>query len=136
MPTDPTVTALKAAVKGLLYQSESDEPFVAFLWRAGDVGRSLSRKKLLALGGHGAKEHVEEQQLDEFFAPLVLHEDWHGDEEKALVKGYEKLAETVSKLLTNSRVYKVGGGPEKTIYIVGKAQSGDWAGIKTTAIET
>lgn len=136
MTTGSTIAALKAAAKGLLYQSETDEPFTAFKWRAEDVGGNLSRKKVLGLGGHGAKEHVEERTADEFFAPLVRHEDWHGDEEKAAAEGYEKLAEAVGSLLANPRVYKVGDGPEKTIYVVGKAKSGDWAGVKTTAIET
>ncbi|MDB5309071.1 MAG: Nuclease inhibitor family protein [Gemmataceae bacterium] len=136
MATDPTITALKAAVKGLTYESESDEPFVAFAWRAADVGDGLSQKKVRTLGGHGAKEPVEEQTPDEFFAPLVRSEDWHGAEEKEVVERYRKLAETIGTLLEHPRVYKVGDGPEKTIYVVGKAKSGDWAGVKTTAIET
>jgi histidine triad (HIT) family protein len=120
----------------LLYQSESDEPFTSFTWPAADVGRALSRKKVLTLGGHGAKERVEEQSPDESFGPLARYEDWFGAGERATADRYAKLAAAVANALDGTRVYRVGSGPEKTLYVVGHAESGDWVGLKTTAVET
>jgi hypothetical protein len=34
------------------------------------------------------------------------------------------------------KVYKAGGGPEKRAYIVGETPGGQWAGLKTTVVET
>jgi hypothetical protein len=136
MASDPAITALRAVVKGLTYPSESDEPFEVFRWTSGEVGGDLTRKGVLALGGHGAKDRIREQTPDEFFAPLTAHEKWHGAEETATVDRYHRLAGTVGTVMETPRVYTVGGGPEKTIYVVGKTKSGDWVGVKTTAIET
>jgi hypothetical protein len=34
------------------------------------------------------------------------------------------------------KVYKVGDEAEKQAYIVGKTSDGNWAGLKTTVVET
>jgi len=128
-----TVEALKKASKGLLYQSETDAPFEVFTWRGGKNG--LSKKKVLELGKHDAGAPVEEESLDDFFGELTKEEDWHGPEEKADAKKYQSLLKAVKEHLSGAKVFKVGER-EKAVYIVGKTPEGDWAGLKTKAVET
>jgi hypothetical protein len=41
----------------------------------------------------------------------------------------------VKRLLTNPKVFKVGSR-KVTVYVVGQAKEGGWAGLTTTAVET
>jgi hypothetical protein len=131
MPS-PAITALKRATKGLLYTSESDAPFETVHWEG--VGE-LSGEKVRELGGHKKKDPVQQESLDDFFADLVQEQDWQGAEERADVKKYRRLLTTLRKQLTDLRVYRVGR-VNVTLYVVGKTPEGDWAGVKTTAVET
>ena len=134
MPTNAAVVALKAAAKGVTYESESDEPFEVFQWKAADVGDDLTAAGAAALGGVAGP--AAELTVEQFFAPLVKAQKWHGDAEREVVSKYQALAEAVHAHLAESRVYKIGGGPEKTIYVVGRSKTGSWVGLKTTAVET
>ncbi len=127
-----TTEALRQAAKGLLYISEKDEPFKVFSWR--EEG-SLSGKKVLALGKHDPDSPVVEMSPEEFFTELTEEQDWHGAEEKETVRKYRKLWEVLQDKLTEVRVYRVGE-TDVTIYLVGKTKQGNWAGLKTSALET
>jgi hypothetical protein len=87
------------------------------------------------LGRHKASAPVAEQSVDEFFAPLIQDQDWFGDEERQTAARYRALLDTVKRVLKNPKVVRVGDR-KKTIYIVGTANEGGWAGLKTTAVET
>src|SRR5947209_5681028 len=63
MPKAPALKALTEAVSGLLYQSESDEPFEVFLWNGREVGESLSREKVLEIVRMPPDTPVEEMSL-------------------------------------------------------------------------
>ena len=41
-----------------------------------------------------------------------------------------------SEQLSGVKVYKFGDEAEKEVYVVGKAKDGQWAGLKTTVVET
>ncbi len=133
MSTNDTLKALADASAGLTYQSESDEPFEPFTWgkAEGELDAAVVRKRLKK----GAKTPVEEITPDEFFEPLTTGEDWHGDEEKAIVEQFKKLRGVVKKTLAGAKVFKVGK-TKVAIYIVGKTDEGDRAGLSTTAVET
>ena len=49
---------------------------------------------------------------------------------------FDKLAAAVKQQLSGVKVYKVGDEPEKQVYIVGRTADGQWAGLKTTVVET
>jgi len=74
------VNALKKASKGLLYTSESDEPFAVFTW--GKAEGSLTPDKARALAKHDADDPVEEVSLADLFKDLTEEQDWHGKKEK------------------------------------------------------
>jgi len=126
------VAALKKASKGLLYQSEQDEPFTTFSWRSKeDPTPEVVRK----LGKHKPDSPVEELSVAEFFADLTCEEAWHGPDEKAVVVGYRGLLAAIQEHLKGATVFRVGE-TKITIYLVGKTSQGNLAGLKTTALET
>jgi hypothetical protein len=127
------VTALTKASKGLLYPSETDAPFEVFTWKDGI--NALTPAKLLALADQDRASPVALATVDEFFAPLIAEKDWHGREEKAIVRKFQLLRQAVDVNLLDPKVYRVGA-IEITIYLAGKARDGDWAGLKTTSVET
>ena len=127
------VLALKTATKGLLYFSESDEPFDVFEWKGGKG--PLTEKQVLGFSGHEANTPVEKVSLEKFFAGLTKEEHWHGDKEKATVKRYQGLLAVINEHLTEPQVFRVGE-VEIVVYVVGKAEEGAWVGVKTTAVET
>ena len=127
--------ALERAVEGLTFESESDEPLEVFVWPRADIGDEISDAWIKDRHGAGSGDPVERLAFEDFFRPLVEHKKWHRKQESDVVRGYQKLFETIRTHLQEVRVYKTGS-IEKSVYIVGKTKTGDWAGIKTTAIET
>ena len=132
--TDKAAAALKKASAGLTYESETDAPFEALAWKG--VEGTPEKDQVLQLGKHGEDEPVEEESLEDFFGELTKEQDWHGKAEKAAVRRYRNLLKVIREQLTGAKVFKVGGEPRKTIYIVGKVKGGGWAGLKSTAVET
>jgi hypothetical protein len=119
----PVLEALQKAAKGLVYVSESEDQLEAFLWQ--DSGK-LTRKHLLELAGAAAGTEVEESSLDDFLRAVP-------PEDKP---GFDKLVATINEHLSEVKVYKVGDEAEREVYVVGKTRDGNWAGLKTTVVET
>jgi len=119
----PAVAALQKAARGLQYTSESEAPLTAFLW---NDSRPLTRKHLLELTGAAAGTAVEEQSLEDFFH-AVPPEDR---------PRFDQLTAVLQEQLSGIKVYKVGDEAEKEVHIVGKTTDGQWAGLKTTVVET
>jgi hypothetical protein len=124
MKKHPTVAALEKASKGLLFPSESEAPFQAFLWQ--DTGDKLSRARLRELTDASEGEAVEELTLDELFQTVPSE-----DQPK-----FQKLADALKQQLSSIKVYKVGDEAEREVYIVGKTADEAFAGLKTTVVET
>lgn len=127
------VPALTTATNDLVYSSESDEPFHVFEWNE-STGK-LTEERLLKLGGHESNTPVKMISVDKFFADLTKEEKWHGDEEKATARRYQDLLAVIKKYLADPAVFRVGE-VEVAIYVVGKSEEGNWAGVRTTATET
>jgi hypothetical protein len=49
---------------------------------------------------------------------------------------FDQLVKTLKELLSGIKGYKVGDEAEREVYIVGKTKDGQWAGLKTTVVET
>ena len=126
---DATVTALKKATRDLLYPSESDEPFRVFHWK-GSHG-PLTSEELLKITKQDPDTPVEEISLDDFFSELT--EEQGLDEEDA--RKFQNLRKVIEEQLTDVRVFRVGE-VKIDVYIVGKTKDGDWAGDKTSSVET
>jgi Nuclease A inhibitor-like protein len=124
--------ALHAAVQGLSYRSETNRPFEVFVW---PEDGPLTPETLRKLGGHPADAEVTERPLEDFFKILTTEENWHEAAEKETVRQYRALLELIRTHLMEPKVYRVGE-TEVTIYIVGRTPAGNWAGLKTWAVET
>jgi hypothetical protein len=133
MSSTDAIAALTTASQGLLYPSESDEPFTTFTWK--EVEGELSKAKLLKRARKPASSPVQEVPLQDFFKSLTTEQDWHGEEEKAAVEQYRNLLAVIEQNLSDVKVLKVGA-TKISVFIVGKTDEGDWAGLKTTAVET
>jgi hypothetical protein len=133
MPTSATAAALQQAADGLTYPSETDAPWAAFAWP--QAAGAPTAAAVLKLGGHRKRTAVQEVSLDEFFTPLVQEQAWYGADEKAEAVKYRVLLAAVRELLTAPKVIQAGSR-KVTVYVVGQAKEGGWAGLKTTAVET
>jgi len=133
MATSETTNALRQAAEGLTYQSETDAPWKAFAWP--DAEGEPSGAAVPQRGRHKPDAPVVEQSVDEFFTPLVREQDWYGDEERAAAAKYRALLDTVKRYLKSPKVVRVGER-KVAVYVVGLANEGGWAGLRTTAVET
>jgi hypothetical protein len=110
--------------KGLLFPSESEAPFQAFVWP--DAGDKLSATRLRELTNASKGTAVEDLTLEELFQTVPSEDQ----------SRFQKLADALKQQLSDIKVYKVGDEAEREVYIVGKTADGALAGLKTTVVET
>jgi hypothetical protein len=122
---------LKGLTEGLTFQSESDYPVEPFEEKA--AGRDSARDSVAPKGGDA--NSVRELDLDSFFSNATQEQDWQDDEARARVKRFQALVAFLKEKLKDVKVYRVGG-VEADVYVVGKTDSGDFAGVKTKVVET
>lgn len=84
---------------------------------------------------HEAETKIEEITLDKFFYRPTKIEDWFGDEEIETAQKFSALQKLIESSLQNIKVFRVGE-IQIDVYIVGVDAEGNFAGLKTTAIET
>jgi hypothetical protein len=124
---------LNSAVQGLLYQSESDEPFAVLHWR--DAGAACGPEQVRVRAKCPSGTSIRTKSLDDFFQDLVAEKSWHGGEEKTAARKYQRLKDLIVKELPNAQVFLLGE-IEVLIWIVGKAGQDDWFALTTKSIET
>jgi histidine triad (HIT) family protein len=106
-----------------VFPSETDAPLESFAWKGGG---ELTSENLLKLAGADPSTPVEATTLDSFFR-VVPKEDR---------AKFDRLAKALQEQLSGVKVYKLGEEAEKPVYVVGKTADGQWAGLKTTVVET
>src|SRR5262249_53562757 len=111
--------ALEKATKGLLYPSETDAPFEAFVWGSGDNLEATVRR----LAGEPPKQKCRRESLADFLQDLAEEDD------------FKRLKATLEKNLSGIQVYRFGS-TDPTYYVVGTDNGGRLAGLKTKAVET
>jgi len=121
--TDPVLKELKAAVKGLLFPSETDAPLTAFVWPgAADPPTEASVRS-------NAKVNADTSVAQVSLADLAktIPEESRG--------AFLPLFGLLGHHLSGTTVFKVG---EQTldVYIVGRTPDGQYAGVKTQVVET
>jgi hypothetical protein len=122
--TNPVLKDLQAAVKGLLFPSETDAPVEAFAWPATGTGPP-DEAAIRANAKVDKKTAVERVTLPELARSIP------GEVRGEFVPLFAALAHHLS----GTAVFKVG---EITIdvYIVGRTADGQFAGAKTKVVET
>lgn len=124
MKKHPVVEALEKASKGLQMPSESDAPFKAFVWA--NVGPKMTPDRVRELAKADKGTTVETSTLDDLLQTVPSE-----SKDK-----FDALAATIKQQLSEVKVYKIGDEAEKQVYIVGKTQDGQWAGLQTAVVET
>ncbi|MGV0024637.1 nuclease A inhibitor family protein [Phormidesmis priestleyi] len=124
---------LKEASHGLLWISESEEPFEVFVWE-NEAQEDLNDRTLLSHLDR-ANTSVETQDFDLFFATATQIQDWQNEEERAIVHQYQQLAVALKQHLRDLKVYRIGE-VNISVYILGKTEAGHIAGLVTQAVET
>lgn len=128
--SNSAATALRKAVKGLLFMSEKDAPFKVVKFKEPPTAATIAH-----LIGEPDNSPVEEVSPTKFFADLTKHEKWHAEDDKAVIKRYRDLLAVLREQLTGLKVYKVGRVRVK-IVILGKSDAGDVLGLQTDSLET
>lgn len=129
------VEQLQNAASGLLWMSESDYPFEAFVWDIEGAANSLTPQQLLQHTRHAPDTPVETLEVDRFFAQVTHAQNWHDEFPAHEVRQYQILLKRLQDTLQQVLVYRLGT-IEIDIYIIGKTPSGNWAGLSTKAVET
>jgi len=111
---------LAAAIAGLTYLSESDEPFEVFRWPSTGTAR-------FAVQTNAESTAISEQSVAKFFDELA------DDPQSDRFKG---LRDLLTANLEGVCVFRVHRGSELDVYVIGKASAGEWVGVKTTSVET
>lgn len=133
MDTNQAIQLLEQAIDGLMYESESDEPFEVVHW-SGD-GNPISAEKLLELSSNYPDTPVKVISPDEFFKRLTTEQDWYEEAEISRMLKYRSLKNVIEQCLSGVRVFRVGE-VRIAVYIIGVAGKDDWVGVKTLAVET
>ena len=132
--------AIRGAAKGLLYQSETDKPVKAVLWKLESPGKeaAIDADAVRASAQVPAESTVREIDVETFFAPMTAAQDWHGDEEQRTAEGFRALLRVLREQLTDLKAFRVGAEEDTKadIYVVGRTGEGDIAGIATQVVET
>lgn len=128
-----TTDILKQATDSLLMMSESEYPFEVILW-SGQGKKPPSTQKILQLTNHPLSCAIEEVELEYFFRNCAFDKEWHNEIQKAEVKKFKTLLQSLKDNLNEIKVYRVGT-INIDVYIIGKS-SEDLAGISTKVIET
>ncbi len=125
--TAEIVTQLERLIIDLYWVSESDCPFQVVSWDEKYLNKLLSSTS--------ANEEIETISLADFFAPVLVVEDWYEEEELATIDRYKKLLNAIEFHLNNVKVFRVGK-IEIDVYILGKTATRDVIGLQTQVVET
>lgn len=124
---------LMQAVDGLLLQSEIEAPF-EFVYLEVPQGRKLTPDDVVEHAGKPSGMDVKIQELDDFMRQV---QGVDSDVRKETPDGkaaYQQLTSTLKRLLQEVKVYSITQiGTEA--FILGKAEDGNYAGLRTMLIQ-
>ena len=119
------IAKLKAAVDGLTYPSESDEPFDVVRWE------NPGRVDVAVLAGEhvGKGRKVKQVPVDEFFEALREADD---------AERHEQLRRTLEGVVRDVKVFRVGDGEVSVdVYVLGSSRvDRSVVGVHTVSVET
>lgn len=113
-------------IEDLLYMSESDYPFEVFSYPDDGIGE-ISPSHVLDLLGLPADTAVEQRTPEQFFTEYLMTGP---DGAK-----YAQMKSILEANMSDLTVIRIGA-IEIDVFVVGRTECGEIAGLKTTAIET
>jgi hypothetical protein len=90
---------------------------------------------VLKFGKYKDGTKIKEISIEDFFERTTKIEDWFGDEENAIAQKFSDLQKLIESSLQKIKVFRVGE-IEIDVYVVGVDADGNFAGLKTTVVET
>lgn len=132
MSDDVTLDRIAAAAANLSYPSERDAPLLPCRFAGDDEPTAAA---VLVAEGKPAETPIEEQTLEAFLEGLLDAGESASAAEKDEAARWRALLETLQQELTEVRVYWVGQ-VDVDAYVLGRAPSGAWIGLRTHAVET
>jgi histidine triad (HIT) family protein len=129
---DGPVAQLQQLTKGLVFISESEAPLEPVSYGAA-VGQ-LTNAALLKLLGEPADTKVEDKELTLFLRNHTADNGVLGDPAQA--NQFKALQMFMKQDLQDTKVYRIGTGPQVKVYALGKTEDGKLAGFKTVLTET
>lgn len=118
----------------ILYPSESDEPLEPVTCYL-DQEESLTVSQIKDWQMLPPSIYVEEQPEADFWEPVTTQQDWYGAEETERTGKFQALREFIEHTLTARQVFRVGEA-EMDVYLLGRTESGERAGLKTKVVQT
>lgn len=114
-----TISELRQLSEGLLLLSESEAPF-----------------EIVALTSFpDCPADMETVSLDDILGVSATVQEWHTEEDKAIVARFAALKTAIEQQLQYLRVCKSTEGGEKQVWIIGNSEEGVVC-IRTTVVET
>ncbi|PRY02949.1 nuclease A inhibitor-like protein [Pontibacter ummariensis] len=132
--TNDLLQGLKQHSEGLYYLSETDAPFEVVHFPASQ-GQEPTNEELTDWAGKEAGEKVETVELRYFFRNMSKETAEMSEEEKAYAVRFQELQLFIEQHLQEAKVYRVGQR-RITALVLGKPQTGGFAGLKTNLVET
>ncbi|MBC8084397.1 MAG: HIT domain-containing protein [Hymenobacter sp.] len=129
---DSVTGQLQQLTAGLLFVSESDAPLEPVSYPAPAGG--LTDAALLKLLGEKAGTAVETRELTVFLRNHTADDGVLGDPAQA--DQFKALQMFMKQELQDTKVYRVGAGPQVHAYALGRTGDGQLAGFRTVLTET
>jgi len=123
---------LQQSSSSLLMCSESDYPFEIVLWEDENL---ITPDIILQRGGYPQSTIVETTSLNDFFGNCAFPQDWHNQTQKEQVHKFQNLINVLNRYLQDIQVFRIGE-ISIDVFILGKTDNNNIAGLKTTVIET
>lgn len=123
---------LAKATDGLLFSSEADYPLEPFTWTEPEPFSPDALYKLTSLP---AATPVTQEQVGDFFAPMLRLDDEPSAAARQRVARFRTLVRLLRRYFRDLAVYKLGT-VEMPTFIVGRLHDGTIAGLRTTVVET
>ncbi|WP_375435781.1 nuclease A inhibitor family protein [uncultured Hymenobacter sp.] len=129
---DGAMGQLQQLTQGLVFISESDAPLEPVSYAA--PNGELTNEALLELLGEPADTKVETKELTVFLRNHTAEQGVLGDPAQA--NRFKALQMFMKQELQDTKVYRVGTGPQIKVYALGNTEDGKLAGFKTVLTET
>ncbi len=126
------LAAIRTAVTGLLFPSETDRPIVPFIGKKVD---QVSKEAIISSFGIKKTEAIERVEFEDFFERLTAEKDWFGKREKERAERFRLLKRELQESLSSLEVFRVGR-VKIAIFVAGITSDGRLAGVRTEAVET
>jgi hypothetical protein len=128
------INILSEAASGLLFISELDYPFEVFIWK--DTHNiEINKEEILKITKGKPEDNIEDFDFDFLFSIHTMDQDWHSAEDKRKVIRFRNLVSVLKENLEDIKVFR-RGKIYIDVYIVGRAPSGNIAGVSTKQMQT